>query len=386
MNKYLFIGITLLVITLVIGFWVYLLFNGAPSSTSSLFSDFSFTTENSPERPSLQQPLAETAVDTSSQTLNQLTTRPVAGFQAVIATSSSHIIYAEKGTGHIFKINLLTGQEERISNTTHNRVVEAHFSKNADKALLITENGYQQESHLIDMSGSSTSTLPQLPNNTGDHYFIENSLFYTVVENGQTAGYSIDLLNGAKELIFTSPLTDTDTIWSTEGIFIVNRPAQKLRGGLYEVTGGGYRRVSGPDYGFTAFKEGSSGWIISKIDTQEQKYQSYYLNNQTGTETLLAITAIPDKCAIDNTTNSTWCVAPYLETTPTNYLSEWYQGKVMGEDYIWQIDHQSGDASLVFEPTEQTGFPIDAIKVSLTESNLFFINRLNDTLWRYEVQ
>lgn len=387
MNRYLFIGLIVFVLVAVLGLWAYLILNGTPRSTSDVFTNLGLGTETT-DRPANDLDQQTTTVDTNSQKLNQLTTRPVAGYQLVnTASSSNTLTYAERGTGHIYQIDMTTGTETRISGTTLNRVVKATFSVDGEWVVLTTETDYDHQSYVEYLaSTSSNPTLAELPENSADHTWQNDTLFYTQLENGVTNGYQYDPDTQSASLVFTTPLRDITAYWQGINVFLVNEPAHKLRGALYQLgTTGQYQLLRGPEYGFTAFSEQPGQWFVSSIDTETQQYRSYTINTTDNSLTPLALVVIPEKCA-SQSSQYLWCMLPYLEETNADYLSSWYRGEPTYADKIWRIDTTNGDARFVLDPTQITGFDIDADNVQMTGTYLLFTNRHNDTLWSYDTQ
>lgn len=371
-------------VVLAVGAWVYLLMNGTPRGADDFFTDLGFS-DPAPERPAVILDTPDVTVDTNSQRLNQLTTRPVAGYTAVNTASSSAVVYAEKGTGHIYSIDLNSGTETRLSGTTLSRVVEAVFDRAGTNVVLVTEEGYQQQAYLLELTASSTE-LVELPEQTSDHAFENGSLFYTRIENGSTVGYLFNLSTASANQIFVTPLIDISVIRQNNTTYLFNKPAQRLRGALYRLNAeGDYELLSGPAYGLTATSDLPGDWLISRIDTESQTYRTYHVNVNSGKETELALVTIPEKCT--QTSNSvTWCTLPFLPEASPTYLNDWYQGTYASNDNIWQINSNNGEAVLSLVIEETAGFEIDATNVSASAEKLFFTNRHNDTLWSYDIQ
>ena len=110
MKNPLLITIGLVLIVLVLGVWLYLLFFGTPDTADEVFSDLGFDIASQPVNVVAPEiPAAsDTFVDTAGEKLRQITTRPVAGFVSFFSSSTDLVRYAERGTGHIYELNIST--------------------------------------------------------------------------------------------------------------------------------------------------------------------------------------------------------------------------------------------------------------------------------------
>ncbi|MEZ4194898.1 MAG: hypothetical protein R3B53_00660 [Candidatus Paceibacterota bacterium] len=146
---------TLIIIGVVIVFillfaWIYLLFFGTPQDPKQVFSDLGFGGEEETGiviPPPIEEPLPETPAERPK--LRQLTTRPVVGFVEVQATTTDPVTvyYAEAGTGHIYEVDPLSGNEKRISNTTIAEASYATFSPLGD--YVAVRSGHDRRANSI---------------------------------------------------------------------------------------------------------------------------------------------------------------------------------------------------------------------------------------------
>ena len=120
MNRKVLIGIGVVLIFIVLGVWVYLMIYGVPKNSDDVFANLGFG--SGPIDDSLPPPITEeptpTILDTETpdpEALRQLTVRPVAGATIFADGDTQYIRYAERGTGHVYEINIASGNESRIS-------------------------------------------------------------------------------------------------------------------------------------------------------------------------------------------------------------------------------------------------------------------------------
>ena len=384
MNKTLFISILGTITLLVLGLWFYLIFNGTPESTSDIFTNFSLG-GNSPERPAVitEKPNdPSTVVDTSSHTLNQLTTKSVAGYVAINSTSSSMVRYAERGTGYIFDIDLGTGQEERRSGTTFTRITQATFSPSGNWVLLQSDT----DTELVYLTASSTyGTAETITEKVENVSFTDTALYYTVRTSDSTVGIRRDLVSGAQTEIFSTPLTEIDVVWSGDSAYFFNRPSALMRGSVYRLSGSTHSLLFGPEYGLFATQLTAATWLVSTIDTEKQTYQTIVLDEANNSQQLIAIMGLPGKCDYSEN-HGLWCLGSLdLEPRP-DAVHDWFVGAADSSDLIWSVDMETGEATLSEDPYETLGYTLDGQAATIKGTRFFFINRTNSSLWSYDLE
>ena len=99
------------ILFLLIGFWVYSFLYGSPTNGDSVFTNLGIFGQNNTEEIITPLVIEENpTVDVATERLRQLTTKPVIGARIVDLASTTVMRYVEAGTGHIFDIDLVSGQ------------------------------------------------------------------------------------------------------------------------------------------------------------------------------------------------------------------------------------------------------------------------------------
>lgn len=392
MKRSTFIIIAFGIIVLLFGLWVYSLLYGSPQKAAELFANFDFFTGNTTEEPAPVEPIIveEPVVDVVTAKLRQLTTRPVIGFYEKYSTSTEprFIIYAEAGTGHIFSINLDSGEEIRVSNVTIPAALEAVFSPTGEFAAV--RSGYTVHSDivLVDLRTQNAVTSETLPYKITDFSFdtYGNLLFTEETELG-TIGKKLSAITKVAEDIFTVPFLSATIRWSEYGdtpIYVYPKASSRLQGYLYEigsskiirlpVSGGGLMAEIGKDY-----------LVYTELAVTE--YLSFVYDITTKKTVNLPIIINPEKCAFSGASATTLFCG--YETTDYSYAfpDDWFAGTRIFNDRIWRIDVNKQSATQLINPTTTTGREIDITNmiVGKEDSILYFINRNDNTLWVYEL-
>lgn len=376
MNKPLIITIAVGILLLALGSWVYLFLFGAPQSPNEIFTDLGITppaTETIPGDTTAGDGTSQ--VDVTNDQLQQLTLRPVAGYTVPAAAS---VVYIEQGTGHLYRIDLTSGEEVRLTNTTIPTVTTADLNQDASAVVLVTGLPGERAVFLGQRADDAIERVSLPPTAENFTFISTSSLLYSVPGATGARGYVYNLLDNQQREVFTSPFRDIDVHYVADDIFISNQPAVELEGGIYEITGTTVTPITNPVFGLVALF--GDNWYARSYSRENQLFSELVSRDD---ESIVSVPSgmIPEKCVWD--TDILVCANPF-EIEQHTYISDWYQGTLRANDALWRIDPVSGGAQLVINPERAVGRPLDMTEVSVSNSgDIFFINRLDNSLWRY---
>ena len=389
MKKQVLVVTGLLILASVCVVWVYLLIFGVPKDSSDIFSDFGFPTESSQETPinnTTNEVFEGNTIDISStEKLSQLTIRPVAGWQSIIvSTTTEKLIYAEQGTGHIYEININTGEESRIDGTTIPGTQSVFFSTNGKSAVFISE----ASGVLINILRLEDSTQIELPTGSDNFQFLGNStLLYTVTNAAGSTGYSYNTESEVHTELFNTPFGEISVIWTDTGNYLYNKPSPHLEGSLYQAAGTNLKSILPSQYNLTAFSNlAGDTFLYTAVDILDQQLRTKALRNGSIRE--VPILGVKDKCVFsDDDNNIVWCGSPQETMGDKDELSNWYKGVQQFSDNLWEIDLSTQTGSFLLNFTKFSGreIDIDKIQVNVTENRLYFRNKIDNTLWLFNL-
>jgi len=326
--------------------------------------------------------------------LFQLTTKSVAGYGLIItgsssATSSSNykLRYAETGTGHVYEINLETAVETRISGITVGKTVGATFDPSEKAFVLTSEQGNITESALY-LFDTKPDKYTDLPTNSQHFSFTgENSLYYTVVENGQTVAYELDWKNVETNTLWSIPLTQINVLWTETGAIINNKISNSQKGGIYTIEGGNLSRLVAPQPGLSMITDRSGQTIwYSYYDSSVQGSVSAVIDRNGAPIKTSLTPAIPEKCFLNADNRSVCAMSAFLLSGSRDSVNSWYRGEITSDDRLWV----ETDTGVAYEANlaELAGFTLDTTAVTPTPNYdaFYFINKINRTLWRYQFE
>lgn len=383
MKKTILITLGILIILLIIAVWAYLFTFGAPKSSSEVFSHFTTSGDQLP----VVTP--QSTVDVSPETntgapkkLRQLTTKPVAG--AVFTDAG--LRYVEKGTGHIYDINLTTGVETLTKGTTIPQSSDAVFSSDGRYVAISSHSDSGDKTILEEISvdaGTKNTEGIALPEGARDVYFGDatSSLMYAIKEASGVSGYTYNINKGSGVQVFNIPLRDIRVLWGSP-LYVYTTPSGLQSGYLYQVAGSDMKYVSKGGNGLTALRY-QGGVVVTTVGDTDVSSRAIAT---TSKERKIPLTLIPEKCTHDAVTlHSLICSAPYT-VSANDFPDAWYKGAVAFSDALWRVDMQSGRGLLLSDFLSESGRKIDVSHIGTNETGTFiyFINKNDNTLWMFD--
>lgn len=354
---------------------------GAPKKGSDVFTNLGFdVTPRDSVVVTTDTSTSTFTIDTQTTGLQQLTTRPVAGFVASDKASSTYITYAEQGTGHIYQIDTLTGAETLLSRTTIPRVRTADFSPDGEAVALTSITGYTSDTY-VGLINNSTQAIKgtSLPPNAENINLPNNeSIQYTRVDEKETTGYTYQHQTGEQRALFTLPFTAITMLWGENETYAYNKPASELLGYLYKITNGSFSTTAVSGYGLVATLFNDRIFYNSYKDEE----RATYLHNQNADDTQIPITLVPEKCTATASTSAFWCANSFNIDA---VLDTWYRGEVTYNDNLWEVQTDNQQSILKVQVNDSINRSLDITNLQYATDNLYFINKTDNTLWQYQM-
>lgn len=392
-KTYLIIG-GVTAILLLVAIWVYLLIYGTPKTVEQFFADFTFsgTSDNTPIEP-LIPPETEAQVDIDTTKLRQLTTRPVIGMGEYTKgegiSKITYIRYAEAGTGHIYAINIITGEETRISNATIAGANKAKFSPNGKYVAFASGYTNQPTITLLTLSESGEVTKTNvLTQKMVDFTFSDtNELLYTEYSNSGQIGRALNPETLVGRTLFTIPFQSATVNWSADPNtphYVYTKASAKLSGYLYSLINGQIKRKNSAGFGLTALANEEYVVITSLQGTEPT---SYSMELSTDKKIPLPLITTPEKCVFTKIDTAILFCGYEQKSFGYEFPDNWYKGLMSFADNIYLINIKTGQSSELMNIKSMTGRDIDIITMNISKSDrmLYFINKNDNTLWMYEI-
>ncbi len=371
------------IVCILVGFWVYSFLYGSPTNDGSIFTNLGIFGQNNTEEIYTPPVIDEVpTVDVNTEKLRQLTTKPVIGARIIDKASTTIMRYVEAGTGHVFDIDLVSGQEVRVSQISVPSAEKAVVSPNGSYVAIRSGLGNEGLVTLIDLSNLANPTSTKLPNQMRTFAFgYNNELLFTETSLGQTEGKGYLPSTATTRRLFTAPFVSHEMAWSessTTNHIIYTKPAASMIGYAYEVAASGLKRFPYSGFGMTITQSGGTRFVGRMMDGG---YRATIINaTGQGSESPAAL--IPEKCTSSKA--DLYCASPF-ELTEGNFPDAWYKGQFVSNDNLWKID--GGGATIVAFPSRTLGRNLDVVDLRLSQNGqmLYFVNRIDNTLWLYEI-
>lgn len=392
MFKKILIASGVIVLLAMLAIWVYLLLFGTPSSLNSTFTNLGLIGTPTTERPIIE----DTTQVALTSTIQPLTTRPVAGFVVLknqISASTTELSidsretlrYAERGTGHIYEINLNNGEEKRLSGTTVPQTTKAFFSPDGSKVVLVAKES-PSEAGILNL-GATGSTVEDLPSTADNFGWSADSaiLGYTTTDSGQSTYYEQE--DDSITTKWSLPLTDIVVYKTNDVEIIVNKTAPQLKGGVFMYKDGILNILVEPEYGLFALPN-SSGNIVdyTYYNPVDKIMQSKRLLVDDLQSVSTSMPVVPGKCQLSNSTSTpSYCAmsSEWLVNNSRDTLNLWYRGEISSPDMIRVLSEDGKSSKVVSLLSREVGFDIDVIDLTVSDNSnkIFFRNKIDDTLW-----
>lgn len=382
-------GIVILII--LVGVWVYLLFFGTPKNTDEVFANLGFSgnverTDLPPDTTSEQEPVPQ--VQQPLKSLRQLTLRPAAGVFVPDETQPKHIRFVERGTGHIYEVDLNSGQETQVTKVTAPQVVEAYFSPDGMSVIMTSYANNTRSSNLMLLGHPTgvtdvTEIIPLPPNVDNFSFQDDKAILYTSSDANHTQGYRYHIDSKTQVELFRVPLTQVRMVWGNglDAAYLYTKPSQYLEGFAYRVTGSTLNRLGTGERGLTYLRNNNVE-LRTIADLKDMRSEFTWEDGFAQTP----VPFLPEKCAfVDSESKRFWCGGSILQVEPS-FMELWYKGLKTSKDGLWSIDAETGDVALEADLSTQAGRDIDVQSLDTASGGfyVFFTNKIDGTVWVYD--
>jgi cytoskeletal protein RodZ len=398
-----FIVILFLLILILAGAWWWLFFEKGttPVDTNTSPRPQAFTPLN-PTSPIPQQPTGTSTTPVEQGTtsvdvfvpkkIRKLYATPVAfGISASSTASSSNVFFVDRGTGHIYNMDIEAEKPTKISNTTILRVFESIFDTKTKNVVL---RYIKEGSDIITTVFAPINTDIRAKNATNNIQEVVLSpkgdrLFSLEKTNAGAVGYISKIDGSSKVLVFESPFYEWLATWPEEGVVAVTTKASYLRPGFLffiNTKTGASQKILGPIYGLTTNVSKDAKKVLYS-DALNGTLSTKVLNLTDSSITSALFQTMPEKCvwsALKKT--SMYCAVP--NEPYKNMPDAWYKGLVDGVDQLWHLDTATNSTNKISNLLEDTDTLIDAVNPTLdpNELALFFINNYDLSLWSLDLR
>ena len=382
--KKIFIILGLIILIIVGAVWAYLFMYGVPKSADEVFARFQ-SDKGTPvyvADESTSTVVVTSESDTGTvERLRQLTTRPVAGAIGL----NGLMRYVERGTGHVYDIDLQNGEERIVSGTTIPKTVRAVFAPSGDQLALTTITNGGEEVIVGVLGGGGEGFVGNaLPDGAREVAFTDASStlsYYLPSALGGTA-YAFNILSKKSVELFTTPLKDVRIAWGKE-TYVYTTPTAMQKGYVYRIQGGTLGYLTGGESGLLAVPY-RGGVVVTK--NSEQGLSSTDITHDAP---IPLIALIPEKCFASVAQEGVlYCGVPRVFDTRNKFPDDWYKGVVTFSDVLYRVNAPSSTVQVLSNLEEESGRSIDIAFLGAHSQSwlLYFINKNDNTLWAFDLR
>lgn len=399
MNKPLFIIISSVVVLLLILVWAYVLFfqgrdGNNNTGASGIFSnlDIGDTTDTSVD------PNLDVNGSNSNETsdigaedrakLRQLTTKQVAGYSEINASSTDSVYFIEAGVGHVYAVDIFTGEEKRISVTTFADAYLGDVSENGHNFII--QSGYNSNpttkvSTIDPETTTATGTKELEAGVKSFSFFADNRVGYAIQNSSSMTVRVFDFSTMSSETVFTIPFREATIVWGTDIAgphYIYPSPAEGLEGFVFEYSNNVLHRLPIDGFGLSAYGDQDLAVASYKEDS---KYQTTAYNRDTKESSVLSRTMLTDKCTSVGNVKLV-CGIDTDTTLDSLMLTRWYQGLIQNSDTLFEVSIEDNIFTPIINMEEATGRIVDMMYAQQGTKTgfVYFQNKIDRSLWVYE--
>ncbi|TSD05727.1 MAG: hypothetical protein Greene07147_432 [Parcubacteria group bacterium Greene0714_7] len=366
---------------------------GAPKDFFSAFFPFGQGNRTS-EKPTNETPGGSAQKVTAR--IRQVSTRPTAGawFTSPSGTTTSpHIRFTERATGHIFETPTDSYAETRISNTTIPLIQEL-IVINDTTLLLRTLSDTETISNafgVLNATNSEQSLDTSALKGFQRVAVAKNGLsMMTVTEVAQGSQIELAEPDGTKSrTILLSPIRSWIPLAGDSRFFIQSAPSSGASGFLYEIrSNGGLTKILSDIPGLLGVPSPTGRYILYSGSTGVKVFLGM-IDTKTGQSYTLPLKTLATKCAwISEDTPRVFCaISDPMRGGTATLPDDWLLGKISFSDSVWIIRPIENTAHSLGYLQEIANTPIDVLNPTISVDGNFalFINKNDLSVWSLDL-
>ncbi|MBI5456230.1 hypothetical protein HY969_00650 [Candidatus Kaiserbacteria bacterium] len=311
---------------------------------------------------------------------------------AAFVASTTNLRFMERATGHLFDVDVETGEVKRISNTLVPKAYGASFAPDGSVIAWTDVNGSPEVFSGTLATSSSTSSPSSLqttdlgPGITAIVPNVSTKQFLSIVEDGNSFALMSSGWKGEDPVrVAATALRDWHIFWG-ERIVLSQAPATGIDGYAYEVSLNGiFTPLVRAVPGLTVLPHPRESALLISSDNGSLNLS---VSTSSAMRVGLSVRTIADKCVwVPDKSLIAYCAVPE-SLSSSRFLDEWYAGALHTEDAWWKVDAKAGSAELLFSPHSDMGVSLDVTAPAIDDGGAYlsFINARDQSLWILRIQ
>lgn len=302
---------------------------------------------------------------------------------AVIAPSfnrdKTKIYFYKKDGGDLFSSSFDGERQEKISNITVVNLFDAIWSRTGDRAAVF----YLDEETKKGFLHIGTSTTAAIPQDTKSFSWSPDGRFmaYTIFKDEKTNLVVSDSSGKNGRTSFLTPIPDIQLNWvSPEKIAFLTAPSGLAEGliFLYARSSGVFSKIIGPFWGLTSLWSPDGSRVLVSTTDSFGKDIELSIYDATGRALFsLSPVTLPEKCLWADV-QSIFCAIPKTISAGAVWPDDYLRGELNTSDRILHFDLKNKQIQEIFQGGD---YDISDLLISPNQEFLFFVNRVDGTLW-----
>jgi hypothetical protein len=333
------------------------------------------------ERPAETPPLPELP-SIAEERLVRLTDFPVVS--PTLNKDQTRVLYYKKDGGDLYSSDFSGKTQEKISNLTIIGLLEAIWNPTGERAAVRYLDGNVVKSFL-QIGTSSVAVLPQ--DITSVSWSPDGkSLAYLLPREGGADLVIADASGRSPRTAFRTPLVDADISWIASDLIVFGTaPSGLAEGYLFAFSrrDNSFSRMVGPAFGLTGlWSPDGTAALLSSADRGGKKLILSSYDRAKNAAGPIPIATLAEKCAWAGIDNA-FCAVPREIPGKTLLPDEYVRGEFNSSDRIVAVDLKTGGISEFFS---EGAFDMSDLVTAKDKKYLFFVNRVDGTLWSLKLQ
>lgn len=294
------------------------------------------------------------------------------------------ILYYKKDGGDLFADDFGGGNQEKVSNITILGIIEALWSRTGDRAAAF----YLDNDTLKGFIHAGTTSITALPSNVRSFAWSPDgrSLAYLLEREGNANLVVADASGANPRTIFSTPILDAKIDWITgDRLAFTTAPSALAEGFmfLFSRSGGAFTKVLGPLLGLTSLWSADGTRTLVSATNGSTGETRLSIRDTAGERLFdISLQTLPEKC-FWATVQELYCAAPREIPSGSILPDDYLRGELNTADRIVHLNLDKKETSVALD---EGSFDVSNLTVSKNQEYLFFVNRIDGTLWSLKLK
>jgi len=319
---------------------------------------------------------------TPEQTLTRLTDFPVVS--PALNKEENKILFYKKDGGDLLASDFTGQNQEKISNLTVVGMIEAKWSPTRDRAAVF----YLDEDTLKGFLHIGTSSVAVLPQDIQSFSWSPDgkSLAYLLPQEDRLQLITAEAGGKNQKTIFTTPIRDAKIQWaSPDIIYFLTPPSGFAEGYIFKFSrsSGVFSKMVGPAFGLWGVWSPDGKLLLTSEVSGRGKNPKIVIKDAEGKEIFVPkVATLADKCRFADS-RELWCAVPRFLAEDAVWPDDYLRGELNTIDSLVVIDLEKKGVRTIFDSGE---FDMSDLLLTKDKNYLFFVNRVDGTLWSLKLR